>query len=633
MTPATRVLATAGHVDHGKSALVEALTGTHPDRLKEEREREMTIDLGFGYFTLADGTRVGIVDVPGHRDFIDNMLSGVGGVDAVLLAIAADEGPMPQTREHLAILDLLGIEAGIVALTKIDLIHDPEWLAMMRKDIEGLIQATTLRNAEILPVSARTGAGIPELRQALMNLLKDSTSHPDLGRPRLPIDRSFSLPGFGTIVTGTLRDGSFRTGQEVEILPGGKRARIRGLQAHREKIELAETGSRVAVNLAGPEASEIRRGQVVLLPDTYSAVKLIDLRVRMLADSGLALRHSGEVKLYVGAAETMARARILGSDSIPPGSYGWAQLVLAEEIVVARGDRVILRRPSPGATIGGGTVMDAHPERQHRRSDPEVLARLEALEKGDESEWILQALADSPARLLGEVLHTAGVDTEQARTAVARLVDLGELLVLSGDPSAPDSALVCSRVSWKVWARKISELLEQYHRETPLRGAMPRGELRSRLKIHPKAVGPVLARAAAEGVLVETARGVKLPGYLPKLNPEQSRAAESLRARFTRDPFNPPSANDCADIVGPVVYDALVEGGLLKPVSEEVVFLQSTYEEMVERIRRELGARGRLTVAETRDLFGSSRKYILALLGYLDAQGITRREGDYRMLK
>jgi selenocysteine-specific elongation factor len=628
-----RVVATAGHVDHGKSALVEALTGTHPDRLKEEREREMTIDLGFGYLALPDGTQVGLVDVPGHRDFIDNMLSGVGGVDAAILVIAADEGPMPQTAEHLAILDLLGIGAGIVALTKIDLVSDPAWIEMVRKDIAERLAPTALRAAEIIPVSARTGDGVPELKRALTDLLRKSPPRPDLGRPRLPIDRVFSLPGFGTIVTGTLIDGSLQAGGEVEILPSGKSARIRGLQSHKEKIETAGPGSRVAVNLTGVEPAEILRGEVVARPGTYSATKLLDLRVRMLADAESELRHNGSVKLYLGAAETMARVRVLGAEAIAPGSAGWAQLALTEEIVAAHGDRVVLRRPSPGETVGGGVVADPHPQEIHRRFDPAVLARLETLGEGDPAERILQALADLPAAALADALRSAGLTPETAGAEVARLLSRGDVILLSGDPAVPENARVCSRSTWERWKRNAAELLARYHGENPLRMAMPREEFRSRLKIHPKALAPMLERATAEGALEGTARGVKLPGHVPKMYPEQSRAAESLRAWFDRDPFNPPSVKDCVSSVGKVVFDALLENGTLVQLSDEVVFLQSTCEEMEDRIRRELAARGKLTVAETRDLFGSSRKYMLALLGYLDSHGVTRREGDYRMLK
>jgi selenocysteine-specific elongation factor len=627
-----RVIATAGHVDHGKSTLVEALTGTHPDRLKEEREREMTIDLGFGYFQLPDGTLVGIVDVPGHRDFIDNMLAGVGGVDAALLAIAADEGPMAQTREHLAILDLLDVRSGIVALTKIDRVRDSDWLALVRKDIELLLQPTTLRGSEILPVSARTGEGLPALKRALGLLLEKSPPRADLGQPRLPVDRAFSLTGFGTVVTGTLLDGSLSIGAEVEILPSGKRARIRGMQAHHQKIERAEPGSRVAVNLGGVEVGEIIRGQALVLPGMYAPTRRMDLRVRMLADSELALKHNSEVKLYLGTAETMARTRVLGADAIAPGSSGWVQFILADEIVAARGDRVILRRPSPGATIGGGTVIDPHPERLHRRFEAAVTTRLDALAQGDPAEQILQTMLGVGVTVLEDALQSASVGPD-AQAWVAKLVARGQMLILAGDPSAPRDALVCSRASWERLRSQLAALLERYHREFSLRSGMPREELRARAGLSAKAIGPVLARAAADGVLEETARGVKLPGREPKLTNAQRHAADALMDKFARAPFQPPFVKECRAEAGEEVYAALVENGTLQPVSDEVVFGQTTFEEMTARLRLALRARGRLTVAETRDLFGSSRKYILAFLEYLDAQGVTKRDGDYRILK
>jgi selenocysteine-specific elongation factor len=632
MTPTLRVLATAGHVDHGKSTLVEALTGTHPDRLKEEREREMTIDLGFGYLDLPGGLRVGIVDVPGHRDFIDNMLSGVGGVDAALLVVAADEGPMPQTREHLAILDLLGISCAIVALTKTDRVAEAGWLEMIRREIAALLEPTALRGSEIIPVSARTGAGIPALKQSLAALLGKIPPRRDQGRPRLPIDRVFTLTGFGTIVTGTLADGSFQAGQEVAILPGEKTARIRSLQAHNEKIESAGPGMRVAVNLTGVEPADLRRGQVVAIPGTYAATKKIDLRVRILADADAELKHNSGVKLYLGAAETMARARILGADAVGRGSEGWAQLVLAEEIVAARGDRVVLRRPSPGATIGGGTVIDAQPEKLHRRFDAAVLARLDALGRGGLGDRILQALAGNVGMTLADALRSAEAGPESLEI-VAELIRQGELIVLSGDQLAPDGALVAARGAWETLTQKIAALLGEYHREHPLRTGMPRESLRARVGIPAKAAGAVLARAAADGWIVETQHGVKLAGFERVFTPGQRQTVEALLARIAGDPYQPPSIKDCLADVGADLYAALVDNGTLQPVSEDVVFLRATFDEMVDRIRGELKVREKLTVAETRDLFGSSRRYILALLGYLDAQGITTRDGDYRYLK
>jgi selenocysteine-specific elongation factor len=318
-----RVIGTAGHVDHGKSALVAALTGTHPDRLKEEQEREMTIELGFAWFTLSDGEDVGIVDVPGHRDFIENMLSGVGGIDAVLFVVAADEGVMPQTREHLAILDILQIGAGVIALTKIDLIDEPEWLDLIEMDVRSAVVGTILADAPLVRLSARTGAGMPDLIQALHSILSDHPPRPDLGRARLPIDRVFTLPGFGTVITGTLIDGSFRQGDEVEILPQGVRGRIRGLQSHKRKVDLAIPGSRTAVNVSGVDVDEVRRGDVLALPGRYQPAQRIDVHFHLLPDASGSLKHSAEVKFFVGAAEVLARVRLLGADELLPGEQGY----------------------------------------------------------------------------------------------------------------------------------------------------------------------------------------------------------------------------------------------------------------------------------------------------------------------
>jgi selenocysteine-specific elongation factor len=490
----------------------------------------------------------------------------------------------------------------------------------------------SLSGAEILAVSARTGEGIPELIQALMRLLKKSPPRPDLGRPRLPVDRSFSLTGFGTVVTGTLLDGSLQTGAEVEILPGGKRARIRGLQAHHRKIDRADPGGRVAVNLSGVEAGEILRGQTLVSPGTYSSTRIIDLRVRVLADAETALKHDGEVKLYLGAAETMARTRILGADAVAPGASGWAQFVLADEMIAAHGDQAILRRPSPGATIGGGTVVDPHPEKLHRRFDAAVMARLETLAKGGTAERILETLGDSVAMILEDVLRSAGVGSE-AQPVTAQLIERGEVIVLAGDPREPHGALVCSRASWQRLTRKLGMLLEQFHREHPLRSGMPREALRAHAGIPPKAAGPVLARAAADGVLVETAHGVRLPGFERVFTPAQRKIADALLEHFARRPFQPPSIKDCLEEAGQEIYSALVDSGKLLPVSDEVAFTPAGFEEMTARIREALRARGKLTAADVRDLLGSSRKYVLPLMEYLDAQGVTKREGDYRTLK
>ncbi|MCB0131770.1 MAG: selenocysteine-specific translation elongation factor, partial [Caldilineaceae bacterium] len=382
-----RVIGTAGHVDHGKSTLVRALTGIDPDRLKEEKARGMTIDLGFAWIDLpapaapsTDGDTgrtdsVGIVDVPGHIDFIKNMLAGIGGIDAAILVIAADEGVMPQTREHLAILDLLAVPAAVVALTKVDLADDEDWLDLVELDIVELLQSTHLAEAPIVRVSAMTGDGLPQLRTALTNVLGRLSPRRNRARPRLPIDRIFSLSGFGTVVTGTLSDGHFTVGDAVEILPAGRDARIRGLQTHRKQIWQSEPGSRLAMNLTGVGTDEIRRGDVVVKPGTLRATTLIDVSFRLLTDVAKPLVHNQSVDLFVGAGETAGRVRLLGTDELQPGEQGWLQVRLDRPIVVAAGDRFILRQPSPSSTLGGGVVLSPHPRRRWKRFDPAVIAR------------------------------------------------------------------------------------------------------------------------------------------------------------------------------------------------------------------------------------------------------------------
>ncbi|TMG56018.1 MAG: selenocysteine-specific translation elongation factor, partial [Chloroflexi bacterium] len=384
-----RVIATAGHVDHGKSTLITALTGIDPDRLREERERGMTIDLGFAWLTLGGGGAVGIVDVPGHQDFIRNMLAGVGPVDAVLLVVALDEGVMPQTREHLAILGVLGVDRGVVALTKRDLVDD-EWASLARADVSATLQGTRLASAPMIEVSATAKTGLVELVDALDRVLATAPARRDLGRPRLGIDRAFTLTGFGTVVTGTLVDGSFATGDEIEILPTGRRARIRGIQTHKRSLDVASPGSRVALNLTGVEKDELERGMVVVRPGTLAPVSVVSARVEVVGSASEAIAHDEAVKVHAGTAEVMARISLLEGATLEPGATGWAQLRLAEPLAVAVGDRFVIRRPSPPETLGGGAVADISGERMRRRR--EAVAVLERRSAPTPASRLLAAL-------------------------------------------------------------------------------------------------------------------------------------------------------------------------------------------------------------------------------------------------
>ncbi len=629
------VIGTAGHVDHGKSTLVEALTGTHPDRLKEEREREMTIDLGFAWLTLPSGEEIGIVDVPGHRDFIENMLAGVGGIDAVIFVIAADEGLMPQTREHLAILDILQVQGGVVALTKIDLVDDPEWLDLVESDIQVALKNTVLASAPIVRVSARTRDGLPELLARLSDCLAGRPPRPDLGRPRLPVDRVFSMPGFGTVVTGTLSEGSLHTGDEIEVLPAGLHTRIRGLQTHKRKEEIAVPGSRTAVNLSGVTVDQVKRGYVISHPGVYNPTRRIDVRFRLLPDIAKPLKHNTIVKFFLGAAEVQSRVRLLGSDELLPAEEGWLQLELDDPVIAIRGDRYILRRPSPGETLGGGTVVDPHPKGRHKRFSEQELANLEALSHGTPAEVLLQSLIALGITPLQEVIARSNLDPASAARAVQELTDNGMLLAMeNGEGQVISShSLVISKPYWEQIKRQVLSEVDGYHQIYPLRPGIPREELKSRLKLSTRLFNTVLTRIVSQGELEESGSIVRRAGFQIHLSPPQQRTVESLLLRFKDAPFSPPTAKECISEIGEELYNALLDLELLAAIPPDVVFRKQDYELMVSEIVSLIKNKGAITAAEVRDHFNTSRRYVLALLEYLDAQGITRREGDARRLK
>ena len=618
------VIGTAGHVDHGKSTLVEALTGIDPDRLAEEKEREMTIDLGFAWLSLGDGEEVGVVDVPGHRDFIENMLAGVGGIDLALFVVAADEGVMPQTREHLAILDLLDVQSGVVALTKIDLIDDPDWLELVTLDLHEVLAGTALAEAPILPVSARTGAGLDDLRAVLWERLTAVSPRPDLARPRLPIDRVFSLSGFGTVVTGTLSDGRFRLGDAVEIQPSGLKGRIRGLQTHKTKLDTARPGSRVAINLTGIDRDQVQRGDVVAAPGILSATILLDAAYRHLADAPAPLKHNTEVKLFVGAAEVVARARVLGAPQINPGEEGWLQLALEQPVAVARGDRFILRRPSPGATLGGGKVLDPHPGRRHRRFRPEVVARLQTLAQGTPADLLLQALARLEPVTQVKLLAQAGLETGEAVALLTELERENQIVRL-------DQQLM-TRAGWQRLLDKLVEIVRRYHLENPLRLGVPREEARSRLKLSPAVFNPLVDEAVQNNLILSGEMTLRLPGHEIAFTPAQQTAVSTLQRQMAAAGINSPSVKECKTAVGDAVYLALLDLGQLRQLNDDVVYAEAQYEQFTGQIVRYLEKNGRINAAQARDLLQTSRKYAIALLEHLDDIKVTKRVGDDRVL-
>ncbi|MDQ2886973.1 MAG: selenocysteine-specific translation elongation factor [Chloroflexota bacterium] len=649
-------IGTAGHVDHGKSTLVQALTGIDPDRLAEEKERGMTIDLGFAWLTLPGGREVSIVDVPGHESFIKNMLAGVGGIDAALLVVAADEGVMPQTREHLAILDLLRVSRGVVALTKADLV-DEEWLELVREEVTDLLRPTTLADAPLLPVSALTGQGLPELVAALERILAEAEERHNIGRPRLPIDRVFTLSGFGTVVTGTLLDGTFKLGQEVEILPQGLRTRLRGLQTHKQQVEVAQPGSRVALNLANVPRTELARGDVVTLPGQLRATMLFDARLRLLSDAERPLAHNTQVDLYSGAQEIPARVRLLDCDEVQPGQSAWVQLRLSRPAVVARRDAFILRIPSPSMTIGGGEILDVQP-RYHRRFQPHILASLEQLAQGSPEELILAALARRRVTRATTGNKSAHGFAGYELTEIIKLCNLSEDVTrqildtfLSAGRVRRIGNLWCALSTWEALTAEAVRLVDEQHQRYPLRGGLSKEEWRARLGLAPKIATEVFAVLQAEGRLevVEGAAPVagspyaregaqrvggliRLPGFVPRFTPSQQQQVERLLQLFREQPYTPPGRTEAEALTEPEVVAALIEQGRLVRLGEGVLFLRETYDEALTRLVTYLREHGKITVAEARDILGATRKYILPLLEQMDAQHITRRVGDERFL-
>jgi len=608
------VVGTAGHIDHGKSTLIQALTGIDPDRLEEEKRRGMTIDLGFAYMTLPSGRLVGIVDVPGHARFIRNMLAGVHGLDAVLLVIAADEGVMPQTVEHLEIVDLLEITRGLAVLTKSDLV-DAEWLEMVTAEVVEVLSRTSLRGAEVVPVSALTGVGLDRLRERLDALLEATPARADRGRPRLPVDRVFTIKGSGTVVTGTLVEGSLRVGAELVVAPGGRRVRVRGLQQHNQKAELAEPGSRAAVNLVRADKEDLRRGDVLAPPGALVSTRRVDAQVRVLADAPRPLRHGAHLLLHTGTAEVSARAIVLEADAIEPGGSGWVQLWLGEPLAAAAGDRFVLRVPSPSRTLAGGRFADVSP-RRHPRHDARVSESLER-------------------RVAGGVLQEELRKYPRGITAAA-------LLKASLEPDADLSVLEARRAggwlfapeAWSAISRRAAEALGEYHARNALRGGMPREELQSRLGLAPAAFTPVLAELAADGTLVERTGEVALPGHEVRLDVEAGAAARLVEI-LGADPYAPPSLPEAmrASGISAEAVRVLGQRGEIVRLSDDIAFTRDAYDRAVALVRELIAADGSVTVASLRDRMGASRRPVLALLEHLDAQRVTRRVGDARVLR
>lgn len=614
-----RVIGTSGHVDHGKSTLVQKLTGINPDRLEEEQTRNMTIDLGFAWMQLPDGEMLGIVDVPGHRDFIENMLAGVGGIDAALLIVAADEGVMPQTREHLAILDLLGVENIIVALTKIDLIDDPDWIELVALDIEELL-STVKRNSQIIPVSAMTGDGIDTLVQTIQNTLSELPQRVNYHHPRLPVDRVFSVSGFGTVVTGTLSGGTLSVGDNIELQPSRKVGRIRGLQSYKQDIETASPGSRVAVNIAGLNKDQVQRGDVITQPGQIQPTLLLDVYFHHLKDIDRPLKHNAEVKFFSGASETIANIRLLNDDILAPGADGWLQIRLRDELPLSRGDRFILRYPSPAETIGGGTIVNPNPGRRYKRFQPDVIKDLEMRLDGTPAERLAQAAQGESPLKRQHLQQQVGYSDDEVSEALTEA--LNEALI-----TQLDTDLFWATTSYQQMMNQVLTEVALYHEENPLRLGILRAELRSRLNIKLNLLDMLLNQT--EQLVVED-NLVRFFDHQIAFSEKQLKNIDVVMQKMSEEAYTPPSISDLNQIAGEAVIRALIDLKELVNISDDIVFTYTAYQNIVETVLKQIDDNDSIDAKSLRDTFNTTRKYAIAILEHLDSLGITQRIGDVR---
>tara|TARA_Y100000588_G_scaffold83688_2_gene88288 strand:- start:1044 stop:2906 length:1863 start_codon:yes stop_codon:yes gene_type:complete len=618
------VVGTAGHVDHGKSTLLEAITGIDPDRLKVEKERGMTVDLGFAWLKLPDGNVVSVVDVPGHEKFVNNMLAGVGGVDLALIIVAADESVMPQTREHLAILDILQVTKGIVVITKSDLV-EPDWIDLVKTDVEDLIHGTVLQGAPICTVSALTGDGLNELIDQIWMILRNTPEKRDVGRGRLPIDRSFTMSGFGTVVTGTLLDGYLETGDEAELVLAGKSTRIRNLQTHRQNLEIASPGTRVAANLAGLSQKDIVRGDVLARPGWMTPTMAIDVRLKILADISKPLKHNMFVTVHTGSNETIAKLRLLEANSqADPGTKCWAQLKLESPIAVVKGDYFVIR--SNQSTLGGGNVVEIDVKR-HRRGHAQTLDRLSMMEQGSERNLILATIQTDEPTEFRNIVNKANLSVEQAKHELDQMA-VDQQVVLVND-TLMDGSLIYTADGWAEVLDNTVSYLNMYHKEHPLRRGAPKEELRSRLGMPISLFTNVLKKLCDSHIVSDQGSLTMKFGYQPELSEVEKSAGNAYVEALENTPYSPPTDHPIEpDLLGVLIF----EGKVVK-VGDNIVFASSAFMDMTDKIKLWLEENGEITVADVRDMFGTSRKYALALMDYLDQEHVTRRIGDSRVLR
>ncbi|MCG8482143.1 MAG: selenocysteine-specific translation elongation factor [Clostridia bacterium] len=625
------IIGTAGHIDHGKTSLIKALTGRETDRLEEEKKRGITIDLGFTYFNLSNGEKAGIIDVPGHEKFIKNMLAGVGGMDVVLMVIAADEGIMPQTREHLDILSILNIKQGIVVLTKKDMVEE-DWLQMVEEEIKEEIQGSFLENAPIIPVSSITGEGIEALKQEMTKMTETAVTK-NIHIPfRIPIDRVFSVDGFGTVITGTQIEGTLNTGDEVILYPTNLETKIRNIQVHGEKAASSYAGQRVAINLANVKKTDINRGDVLASKDALEETMMIDVKLDLLKSTVRELSNRTRVRFYHGTKEILCRVVLLDADILKAGEHGYAQLRLEEKIAVKKDDYFVLRFYSPMETIGGGIILDENPSK-HKRYNMDVIEALRLRETGSEKD-ILDSLIKKYSKNympLGYIFNRLGKEKKEASSLLQQLVSEKKAIMLTEE-------LVMHHSVMSMISKELSHILTQFHNQNPLKIGMGKEELRNRLfKGKNKWADLFLNYFSDCGIIKVAHQMVSLDEFKVKYSKKQLKIKTQIENLYYDNQFTVPVVSELIKSFEDhqetkQILQSLIEEGVLIKIDNDICLHHKNYNKSVDKLKAYLEKNGSITVADFRDLIGTSRKYALPILEYFDQMKITKNIEDARVL-
>ena len=615
------VAGTAGHVDHGKSTLIEKLTGIDPDRLRAEKARGMTIELGFAWLELDDGPEISIVDVPGHERFVRTMLMGAGGFDLALLVVAGDEGPMPQTREHLAILDLLEVEDGIVVITKSDL-ADAELIELIEIEVSEILEGTSLEGSPTIAVSAETGDGLNELRSMIADFARNRTPRTDAGRPRLFVDRSFSVAGFGAVVTGTLDGGQFSVGEEVDLLPSGETARIRGLQSHKSEVDVAQPGTRVAASLSGVSHTEIERGEALVKRGQFSTTVVFDASIRSIVDAKRPIKHNHHVTLYGGTWEEPATVRLLDQDELKPGQSGWAQVKTSNPRPITKGDRFVVRDSND--TLGGGVALVVDAPR-HRRNDRAVIEHLRVLAEGRSEDVVFHSIDAVKVANRTQIIDATHMLASEIDAGIASLVSDGRLIQLTHGANP----LYTTQTRHSSMLESSVEALKEYHQRYPLRRGMPREELRTRLMLTGSSFDAVTVSFLDGDLIAQDGNTIRLSEHAVEFFVDQKREVDRYLDVLREHRYSPPAWNKIDD----ELLGALADRRKVVSAGPDVVFAADAYDEMREAVKEFCGSNAEISINDVRELLGTSRKYSLALLEQLDRENVTMRVGDVRVLR